>query len=544
MKYSKYSVVIVGSGIAGLYAALKLSENINISDGILVITKSKLGESNSRYAQGGIAGVLPENTKDSISLHVSDTIKAGAGLSDFSVAKFISESSSYVIKDLLNYGVDFDKDKDNEDDFALTMEGAHSVKRILHAGGDATGLQIEKALVSKVKSKHNIDIYEETQAVELLIDEDNACKGVITYNTLTDDYEVIYSPAVVLATGGAGQVYSKTTNPSITTGDGIALAYRAGAILQDMEFIQFHPTALFLGNQDSQFLISESVRGEGAKLRNKNGELFALKYDERADLAPRDIVARAIYSEMSLDNTDSVNLDATIIDEETIRRRFPNISKACSDNGIDITKDYIPVSPSAHYTMGGIKSNTNGQTTIRGLYAVGEAGCTSLHGANRLASNSLLECIVISYQLSKFLAAKNLKTSNVIDDQIRQIIKKYDEEDSGFYEGDIDELFKELKGAMWQYAGLVRSQEKLEKAKQIIETLKEKFNIEHRASNLKEYDFRSLLTVAEVIVNSALVRKESRGAHYREDYKHTAKDAAHSYMRKGELISDGALSLA
>ena len=398
MKHSTYSVIIVGSGIAGLYAAINLAQTAKVPDGILLLTKSTLSECNSRYAQGGIVGVLDENKQDSISLHIADTIKAGCGLSDFNVVKFISENSQHAIKDLMACGVNFDRNEHNQLNF--TLEGAHSVRRILHVGGDATGYGIEKALVEKIKNDKsiapNITIYEQTLAVELLVDANDNCRGLISFNSATKEYEALYAPVTVLATGGTGQVYKYTTNPSVTTGDGLALGIKAHADIKDMEFIQFHPTALSLENSDSRFLISESVRGEGAKLINQNGEYFMQNHPQK-DLAPRDVVAREIYSQLSKGN--KVFLDASFIGIDKFKRRFPNIYKTCLENNIDITKDYIPVAPAAHYCMGGLKTEVNGKTSINNLYAIGETACTSLHGANRLASNSLLECVVCAYEL-------------------------------------------------------------------------------------------------------------------------------------------------
>jgi len=382
MKFSTKSVVIIGSGIAGLYSAIKLSEKTD--NEILLVTKANIGESNSRYAQGGIVGVLPENLKDSVELHVQDTVNAGAGLTDSDVARFISENSADVIDDLIKYGVDFDKNRENK--IELTLEAAHSINRILHAGGDATGKSIELALSDKAEKTKNITIYQGTQAVDLLIDSDKKCRGVILYNSTTEEYETVYSSVVVIATGGVGQVYSNTTNPKIATGDGISLAYRAGAVMQDMEFVQFHPTALIIEENGSRFLISESVRGEGASLKNPDGEFFTQNYDKRGDLAPRDVVTRAIFFEMQEKGYSHVLLDTSSIPKEKLIERFPNIIRVCKENGIDILTDSIPVSPAAHYLMGGIKISTDGKTSIHGLFAVGEASCSSLHGANRLAS--------------------------------------------------------------------------------------------------------------------------------------------------------------
>ena len=314
MKYSKYSTVIVGSGIAGLYAALKIEQQVNLPDGILLVTKSQLGESNSRYAQGGMVGVLKENKNDSTASHISDTIKAGAGLSEFNTVKFISENSDAVIKDLMKFGVEFDRDENGE--LTFTLEAAHSVNRVLHAGGDATGRMVEEALCKKVSENPNIDIYENTLAIELLVNSEKECRGLVVFNELTGEYETIYASVVILATGGIGQLYKYTTNPIGATGDGIALAYNAGAVLQDMEFVQFHPTALAIDGEENRFLISEAVRGEGAKLVDADGVEFMAKYHEKKELAPRDIVTRANYNEMLEKHLNNVYLNATCIAKE------------------------------------------------------------------------------------------------------------------------------------------------------------------------------------------------------------------------------------
>ena len=523
MKHSTYSVIIVGSGIAGLYAAIKLSETVNLPDGILLITKSQLSECNSRYAQGGIVGVLPENKPDSISLHVADTIKAGCGLCDFNVVKFVSENSCHAIKDLMHYGVKFDRNDKNELNF--TLEGAHSVRRILHVGGDATGYGIEKELLNKVKNDKNISsnitIYEETIAADLLVDANNSCKGLITYHEPEHEYETVYAPVTILATGGTGQIYKYTTNPTVTTGDGLALAIRANAEIKDMEFIQFHPTALSIENDDSRFLISESVRGEGAKLVNQNGEYFMASHPQK-DLAPRDVVARAIFSQIS--NGNKVFLDTTLIDIDKFKSRFPNIYKTCLENGIDVTKDFIPVSPAAHYCMGGIKTSINGKTSVENLFAIGEVACTSLHGANRLASNSLLECVVSAYELVNTLHDKNFISSKIIDEKIMETIKKYSQDSEDYIEflpEKINEYKSKLQDIMWNGAGIIRSQESLLNAMSMINKLEESFKSGRSEINIcnsiSEYELRNMIYVAKCIINSALQRKESVGAHYRSD---------------------------
>lgn len=531
MKHSKYSAVIIGGGIAGLYAALKIAQHNKLSDGLLLITKSILGESNSRYAQGGITAVLEENKKDSPSLHISDTLKAGAGLSDFNVTKFISENSDHVIKDLLSLGVEFDKNGNNN--FYLTLEAAHSVNRILHSGGDATGKGIEKALTKKVIENKNIQVYEQTIAVDLLVNSDSECKGLVAFNDQTQEYEVIYSSAVILASGGLGQLYKHTTNPSVATGDGVALAYNAGAIVQDMEFIQFHPTALALDIDDNRFLISEAVRGEGAKLVDANGVKFMHKYHEKKELAPRDVVTRAIFNEMQEQHLNNVYLDSTHLEKEVLQKRFPNITRICEENGVDISKDFIPVSPAAHYAMGGVKTNIEGQTSLRGLYAIGEVASTGLHGANRLASNSLLECVVCAHELANYLNTIDLNPPKQIDEGVKGIVDKYAQEIE-YNEYDIDSLKSELQEIMWDYVGILRDEKSLDTANEKLQRLKAKFPIETKCQNKFEYEFKNMLTVAQLIIDSALNRKESRGAHFRKDFTATKEVAEHSCMIKGE----------
>ena len=532
MKYSKYSAIIIGSGISGLYAALKIEQQTHLADGILLITKSELGESNSKYAQGGMVGVLKENKADSTASHISDTIKAGAGLSELNTVKFISENSDKVVKDLLNFGVEFDKDEHNN--FTFTLEAAHSVRRVLHSGGDATGRMIEEALMKKVSENSNIDIYEQTVAVELLVNLANECKGVIVFNDITKEYEVIYSSAVILATGGIGQLYKYTTNPIGATGDGMALAFNAGAVMQDMEFVQFHPTALAIDGEENRFLISEAVRGEGAKLVDSDGIEFMYRYHEKRELAPRDIVTRANYNEMLNKKLDNVYLNASCIAPEKLAKRFPTISKKCMENGIDISKDFIPVAPAAHYMMGGIKTNIEGESSIKGLYAIGEAASTGLHGGNRLASNSLLECVVCAYEVANYLKTLELIPPKQIDVCIKEIIEKYSDE-IYLEEIDVTEMKKELQNIMWNGAGIFRSETTLTEALEQIESLRTDFHRTDKCLSKAEYEFRNMLTVAEMVVISALKRKESRGAHYRTDYLQTDEFPKHSFMTRSSM---------
>ncbi|MBD5402865.1 L-aspartate oxidase [bacterium] len=533
MKYSKYSAVIVGSGIAGLYAALKIEQQLDLPDGILLITKSKLGESNSYYAQGGMVAVLKENENDSVESHVTDTIKAGAGLSELNTIKFISENSDKVVKDLLTFGVEFDRDENGN--FTLTKEAAHSVNRILHSGGDATGREMEIALCHTLQNNKNIDVYENTIAVELLV-KDSVCGGVIVYNDETKEYETVYSKTLIMATGGLGQLYKYTTNPIGATGDGFALCYNAGTTLQDMEFVQFHPTALAFDGAENRFLISEAVRGEGAKLCDEFGMQFMAKYHEKRELAPRDIVARSIYCEMNNNGDPCVFLDATGIGEEKLLKRFPTIAKKCKEYGIDITTDLIPVAPAAHYFMGGVKTNLKGETSIKGLYAIGEVSSTGLHGGNRLASNSLLECVVCAYEVALFLKNSDLSFELSQDDKFNNIVEEYSHKVDEL-EYDVKDLKTELQDVMWNCVGIFRNESTLNSALNIIEKLEKQFGRVNVCLSKDEYELRNMLITAKLIVLSALRRQESRGAHYRVDYLNTNEVCEHSMLNKieGEL---------
>lgn len=535
MKYSKYSAVVIGSGIAGLYSALKLEQQLNLPDGILLITKSELGESNSYYAQGGMVAVLKSNKNDSVSSHVADTIKAGAGLSELNTIKFISENSDKVVKDLLTFGVEFDRDENGN--FTLTKEAAHSVNRILHSGGDATGREMEIALCHTLQNHKNIKVYENSLAVDLLV-ENNTCGGVVIFHEKNSEYETVYCKTLILATGGLGQLYKYTTNPVGATGDGFALAYNVGAELRDMEFVQFHPTALAFDDKKNhnRFLISEAVRGEGAKLCNKDRVQFMYKYDERKELAPRDIVARSIFQEMKATNTTNVYLDTSDIPRDKLIKRFPTIANKCLDNGIDITKDLIPVAPAAHYFMGGVKTNLKGETSIKGLYAIGEVSSTGLHGGNRLASNSLLECVVCAYEVAEFLRNSDLSFDIPKNEKFDKIISKY-EIPNVKNKIDVQNLKSKLKDLMWNNVGIYRNEKSLNDAINGLNELEKEFPKQDKYLSKEEYEFKNMLISARLIVKSAIRRKESRGAHYRTDYLETNEVCEHSILsrRKGEL---------
>lgn len=501
-----YDVIVIGSGISGLYAVLKLNQRFG--KGVLLITKSSLGESNSYYAQGGMVAVLKDNASDSVSSHIQDTLTAGAGLSEEETVEFISKNSDKVVRDLLEFGVDFDRD--NLGNFKLTKEAAHSVRRILHSGGDATGREIEKALINAVKNTPDIKILENTFVTELLVRE-NKCFGVVTYN---GKYEAVYANSVIIATGGIGQIYKYTTNPIGASGDGIAISYMAGAVLRDMEFVQFHPTALALDDvkHHNRFLISEAVRGEGAKLCDKNGYYYMKDYDEREELAPRDIVARANFEQMKKTNSECVYLDARNI--ENVSDRFPTISAKCLENGIDISRDLIPVAPAAHYFMGGIKTDCKGQTSVKNLYAIGECASTGLHGANRLASNSLLECVVCAYEVAKNIENSECKIHFQIkfNDCTRPKINQ---------NGRL--LLKDL---MWKNVGIYRDESSLSSALNEIEKIQV----------FDDLELKNMKLISKLITKSALRRKESRGAHYRTDFLQTDVEAHHSEIKKGENL--------
>lgn len=540
MKHSKYSVVIIGSGASGLYLALSVAKKCRLKDGILVVTKSKLNECNSKLAQGGIVSVMPEiNPNDSVTSHVMDTIKAGCGLNDFNVARFISENSSFVINDLIDLGVEFDKKEDGS--LAFTLEAAHSVPRILHAGGDCTGRVIEDRLVELTRKSEFIDVYEEAIAVELLCDNKNSCHGVLVYNSVLNSYEAVYSNAVVLATGGVGQLYEYTTNPDVATADGIALAHLAGAEVCDMEFIQFHPTGLrtdnkFIGNnfpaaRPNMPLVSEAVRGEGAKLLNINKKPFMEKYHPSAELAPRDVVARSIFNEMEKTGAKNVFLDISPIGTERFKMRFPSITAFCNECGIDLKEGLIPVSPVAHYFMGGVKVNLNMETSIENLYAIGEVSRTGLHGANRLASNSLLECVVCAYKLSDVLSQRNLNAPKSFDGKIKSTLELYDTDlSSDIFETGI--LRRMLKKAMWENAGIVRTQEGLSNALRVIDDI-QLITSGRRVFGTKDgYELRNSIIASKLIVEAAMKRTVSIGAHFRED----AEDTKENIGNYGEIF--------
>lgn len=522
MPFRKVDFLIVGSGIAGLSFALKAAK----LGKVLIVTKSNEDESNTKYAQGGVAVVTDHS--DSFDKHIQDTLIAGDGLCDANVVKYVVTEGPDRIDELIAYGTSFDKEASGEYD--LAKEGGHSEHRILHYK-DITGYEIERALLAKVHQNPNIEILTHYFAVDLItqhhlgqhIDkksEDIACYGIYAFNTCTRQVEKILARITLMATGGAGHIYASTTNPTIATGDGIAMVYRAKGKVRNMEFIQFHPTSLYNPSEYPAFLISEAVRGFGGILRRGNGESFMEEYDERASLAPRDIVARAIDSEMKKAGTDFVYLDITHRTKAELLAHFPNIYEKCLSIGLDMAKDYIPVTPAAHYLCGGILVNENGATTIRNLYACGECASTGLHGANRLASNSLLEAAVYAHRI--YLdAAKHFEGI-----AFQQDIPDWDDSNTNLSNEDIlvTHNLRETQKFMSDYVGIVRSDFRLERAMRRLGLLYEETEAFYRGTKLsvKLCELRNVLQVAYLVVKSAMYRKESRGLHYTTDYPNHA----------------------
>lgn len=456
-------------------------------------------------------------------LHLKDTIRAGAGLCNEAASRSLLSEGYSAIEDLLHYGVPFDRKPNNE--LALTREAAHSIERILHAGGDATGHSVEMTLIDKVRKDPLIEVLEYTQVVELL-QEQGHCIGCRAVDYQQQQEFLILSPHVILATGGLGRLYSHTTNPSIATGDGIALAYQLGAHIENMEFIQFHPTA-FYANGHLHFLVSEALRGEGGILRTQVGERFALNYHPDGELAPRDIVTRAIYAEMQAAGMDHVYLDITHLPADVIEKRFPTILASCLNFGIDIRKDWIPVAPAAHYLMGGITVDVDGQTTIPGLYAVGETAYTGLHGANRLASNSLLECVVLARRVAHSIGSQG-QTHNTLPDTAAQRIPS---SPSYTYEAPpaAQAMLDELHQLMWNQVGILRDEAGLKKAQTRISQMTELTQKQQWALQVPVgTELYNQLIVARLITDAALARQESRGAHTRTDYPEQQPKPVHS----------------
>lgn len=488
----KVDFLVVGSGVAGLTFATKSAKY----GSVLVLTKKHKAESNTNYAQGGIAGVFGRD--DSIDSHIEDTLKAGDGLSHKDAVEIMVKEGPPLIKELYQMGCRFSVDKDGN--FELGQEGGHSHRRIVHAR-DYTGQEIERVLIEEAK-KYDITISENEIVLDLIV-QDGECLGIYYFDVNTQRVETIFASATVLATGGIGQVYEHTTNPPIATGDGIAMAFRAGAEIANMEFVQFHPTAVYNIKIDGRsFLISEAVRGEGGILKTRQGKSFMKKYHPLENLAPRDVVARACVIEMLENNDPYVLLDLTGIKADYLKNRFPTIYETCLRWGIDVTREPIPVVPAAHYLCGGIKVNTWGETSIERLFALGECACTGVHGANRLASNSLLEALVFATRAAK-------RVSHIKALKLKKLPRLKPSVSTG------PDFKIQIKQLMSHYANVIRSEEGLKKGSDILNEYNKYFE---PGVHLKNAESRNMLDIAWLIVESCLIRKESRGLHYILDY--------------------------
>jgi len=514
--------LVIGSGIAGLTYALKTAKHFPDKK-IIVITKTDADETNTKYAQGGIAGVIDE-LKDSFEKHIDDTLIAGDGLCNRETVEIVVTEGPERIKEMIEYGAQFDKDEKGR--YALGREGGHSEFRILHHK-DVTGKEIERALLLELQEIKNIELINHCFVIDIITQHhlgylvtkstpDITCYGVYVLNLSNHKIEKILSKITLLATGGCGQAYRTTTNPRIATGDGIAMVYRAKGRIENMEFIQFHPTALFETSTSPSFLITEAVRGDGAILRNNNGDAFMENYDERKDLAPRDIVARAIDSEMKKAGTEYVYLDCRHMSKENFVHHFPNIYEKCLSIGLDITKHMIPVSPAAHYSCGGIKVDAWGNTSILNLYACGECASTGLHGANRLASNSLLEAMVFGHRC--FLHSAEKIASIDLKGDIPDWNAKGTSEPREMIL--ITQSVKELQSIMSDYLGIVRTDVRLQRAMKRLDLLFTETEELYRSTKVSPQlcELRNLITVAYLIVKGAEFRKESRGLHYNTDH--------------------------
>ncbi len=510
--HNTHDVLIIGSGAAGLTLALSLAAHARVA----VLSKGEVNEGSTWFAQGGIAAVLDD--ADSIEAHVSDTLNAGGGLCHEDSVRFTVERSKTAIQWLIDQGVSFTRQQDG-DDYHLTKEGGHSHRRIIHSA-DATGREVHTTLIDKVLEHPNIDIFEHYIAVDLITQATPnsrklRCSGAYIHNLLADRVEAFHAKSVVLATGGASKVYLYTSNPDSASGDGIAMAWRAGCRVANMEFNQFHPTCLYHPKAGS-FLVTEALRGEGAHLKLPDGERFMHRFDERKELAPRDIVARAIDHEMKRLGSDCLYLDISHKPEAFIAEHFPTIKARCQEFGIDISQEPIPVVPAAHYTCGGVVVDHHGRTDLDQLYAIGETSFTGLHGANRMASNSLLECIVYAQSAAESIVAEldNIEEPQPAVPWDASRVTNSDEDVV------ISHNWDELRRFMWDYVGIVRTRKRLERATHRIKLLQKE--IQEYYSNYKVtndlIELRNLATVAELIIRSAMQRKESRGLHYSLDY--------------------------
>ncbi len=515
----QFDVLIIGSGLAGLTMALQVADHKSVC----LVSKREVSDSASSWAQGGIAAVL--NSEDSIEEHIQDTLIAGAGLCDTEITRLVATKARESVEWLISQGVEFTREADNKA-LHLTREGGHSQRRIVHVA-DATGRAVQKTLAQKIREHANITILENHIAVDLIttrkIDKhspENKCLGAYVLDNHSGKVITIAAQQTVLATGGAGKVYLYTTNPDVSTGDGIAMAWRAGCRVANMEFIQFHPTCLFHPHAKS-FLISEAVRGEGGLLKLPDGTRFMPEHDPREELAPRDVVARAIDFEMKKRGLDCVYLDITHKPLKFIKQHFPNIYARCLELGIDISKQAIPVVPAAHYSCGGVMVDAQGKTDIANLYAIGETACTGLHGANRLASNSLLECLVFGRAAANTILSAPTQAFSKLPNWDESRVTDADEEVL------ITHTWDELRRFMWNYVGIVRTDKRLSRALHRIHMLRDEVQEFYKNFKISNdlIELRNLLQVAELIVESAISRKESRGLHYSKDHPNMDAEA-------------------
>ena len=494
-------VLVIGAGIAGLRAALEIPPSL----AVLVVTKDKIQQSNSNYAQGGIAGVL--SPEDRFENHIDDTLVAGGGLCHREVVELVVREAPAQINTLIDWGTHFDEEHGQ---LALTREGGHSHRRIVHALGDATGFEVMRAIIERARQAPHLTLWDDTFTLDLLTHE-GRCVGALVSRPGQNKL-LVWAKQTILASGGAGMVYRETTNPPVATGDGMAAAYRAGAELRDMEFMQFHPTVLYVAGS-SRFLISEAVRGEGAYLRDRNLERFMLKVDARAELAPRDVVAQAIFRQMDKTRHPNVYLDLRHLDPELVHKRFPGIAKVCRGFGIDITSDLIPIRPGAHYMIGGVTVNLRGQTTVPGLWAAGEVTSSGLHGANRLASNSLLEGLVFGAICGREAA----EAAAGLPDHFTALplASRFQPETAGPL--DVTDITNSLRSLMVRQMGVIRDQAGLEQAEQDV-AFWCRYVLEREFDSRAGWELQNLLTIARLMLHSALERRESRGVHFRADF--------------------------